>query len=81
MVMLDADGEALGVYRKSHIPDGPGYHEKYYFNPGDTGFKVWNTRYAKIGVAKAEYFPTLSLTVRGITLIAKWRGRVACLAL
>ncbi|MNV37973.1 N-carbamoyl-D-amino acid hydrolase [compost metagenome] len=40
----------LGKYRKSHIPDGPGYEEKFYFNPGDTGFKVWNTRYAKIGV-------------------------------
>ena len=50
MVMLDADGEAMGVYRKSHIPDGPGYQEKYYFRPGDTGFKVWNTRFGKIGV-------------------------------
>lgn len=48
--MIDADGEVLGRYRKSHIPDGPGYEEKFYFNPGDTGFKVWNTRYAKIGV-------------------------------
>ncbi len=50
LVMLDADGEAMGVYRKSHIPDGPGYQEKYYFRPGDTGFKVWNTRFGKIGV-------------------------------
>ncbi len=50
MAMIDADGTVLGVYRKSHIPDGPGYEEKYYFNPGDTGFKVWNTKYAKIGV-------------------------------
>ena len=50
MVMLDADGEAMGVYRKSHIPDGPGYQEKYYFRPGDTGFKVWDTRFGKIGV-------------------------------
>ena len=50
MVMLDADGEALGVYRKSHIPDGPGYQEKYYFRPGDTGFKVWSTRFGRIGV-------------------------------
>lgn len=47
---IDADGSILGIYRKSHIPDGPGYEEKYYFNPGDTGFKVWNTKYAKIGV-------------------------------
>jgi N-carbamoylputrescine amidase len=50
VVVLDADGTALGTYRKSHIPDGPGYQEKYYFRPGDSGFKVWNTRYAKIGV-------------------------------
>ena len=50
LVMIDAGGELLGVYRKSHIPDGPGYQEKYYFRPGDTGFKVWNTRYAKVGV-------------------------------
>jgi N-carbamoylputrescine amidase len=50
LVMVDADGEALGVYRKSHIPDGPGYQEKYYFRPGDTGFKVWNTRFGRIGV-------------------------------
>ncbi|CAM3450862.1 MULTISPECIES: N-carbamoylputrescine amidase [Saccharibacillus] len=50
LAMIDADGEILGTYRKSHIPDGPGYEEKFYFNPGDTGFKVWNTRYGKIGV-------------------------------
>lgn len=50
IAIIDADGKNLGIYRKSHIPDGPGYHEKYYFNPGDTGFKVWQTRYAKIGV-------------------------------
>lgn len=50
VVIIDADGEILGTYRKSHIPDGPGYMEKYYFRPGDTGFKVWDTKYAKIGV-------------------------------
>jgi len=50
IAVIDADGEILGKYRKSHIPDGPGYEEKFYFNPGDTGFKVWQTRYAKIGV-------------------------------
>lgn len=50
LVMVDADGRALGVYRKSHIPDGPGYQEKYYFRPGDTGFKVWDTRFGKLGV-------------------------------
>jgi len=49
VAIADADGEILGVYRKSHIPDGPGYMEKYYFRPGDTGFKVWNTKYAAIG--------------------------------
>src|ERR1700754_2756643 len=49
-VIVDADGELLGVYRKSHIPDGPGYQEKYYFRPGDTGFKVWDTRFGRIGV-------------------------------
>jgi N-carbamoylputrescine amidase len=50
VVIIDADGDILGTYRKSHIPDGPGYQEKYYFRPGDTGFKVWDTKYAKIGV-------------------------------
>jgi N-carbamoylputrescine amidase len=49
LVMADADGSLLGVYRKSHIPDGPGYMEKYYFRPGDTGFKVWATRHGRIG--------------------------------
>lgn len=44
VAIIDADGTLLGIYRKSHIPDGPGHHEKYYFCPGDTGFKVWNTR-------------------------------------
>src|SRR5439155_16039701 len=50
LVMVDADGALLGVYRKSHIPDGPGYMEKYYFRPGDTGFKVWATRHGRLGV-------------------------------
>ncbi|HEX3365618.1 nitrilase-related carbon-nitrogen hydrolase, partial [Phenylobacterium sp.] len=49
LVMIDADGAPLGVYRKSHIPDGPGYMEKYYFRPGDTGFRVWQTRFGRIG--------------------------------
>lgn len=49
IAMVDADGSVLGVYRKSHIPDGPGYEEKFYFNPGDTGFKVWKTRYGAVG--------------------------------
>ena len=50
LVMVDADGSLMGVYRKSHIPDGPGYMEKYYFRPGDTGFRVWDTRFGRIGV-------------------------------
>jgi N-carbamoylputrescine amidase len=50
VVVVDADGTLLGVYRKSHIPDGPGYMEKYYFRPGDTGFRVWDTRVGRIGV-------------------------------
>ncbi len=59
IAMLDADGSVMGVYRKSHIPDGPGYEEKYYFRPGDTGFKVWNTRYGNIGVGICwdQWFP------------------------
>ena len=50
IAIADADGEILGVYRKSHIPDGPGYQEKYYFRPGDTGFKTWTTKHGRIGV-------------------------------
>lgn len=59
LVMVDAGGENLGKYRKSHIPDGPGYQEKYYFRPGDTGFRVWNTRFAKLGVGVCwdQWFP------------------------
>jgi N-carbamoylputrescine amidase len=48
--MIDADGSILGIYRKSHIPDGPGYQEKYYFRPGDSGYKVWKTRFGVLGV-------------------------------
>jgi N-carbamoylputrescine amidase len=50
VAIADAGGEILGLYRKSHIPDGPGYQEKYYFRPGDTGFKAWKTRAGTIGV-------------------------------
>lgn len=59
IAIIDADGSNLGIYRKSHIPDGPGYHEKYYFNPGDSGFKVWDTAYARIGVGICwdQWFP------------------------
>lgn len=68
MVMVDADGKALGTYRKSHIPDGPGYQEKYYFRPGDTGFKVWNTRFGRVGVGICwdQWFPE---TARAMALM------------
>ena len=59
IAILDADGTNLGVYRKAHIPNGPGYQEKNYFSPGDTGFMVFDTRYARIGVAICwdQWFP------------------------
>ncbi|PQA88569.1 N-carbamoylputrescine amidase [Hyphococcus luteus] len=59
LVTVDADGELLGLYRKSHIPDGPGYEEKFYFRPGDTGFKVWNTKFGRLGVGVCwdQWFP------------------------
>ena len=59
LAMIDADGRLLGVYRKSHIPEGPGYHEKYYFSPGDTGFRVWSTRYGVLGagICWDQWFP------------------------
>jgi N-carbamoylputrescine amidase len=59
LAMIDADGAVMGVYRKSHIPDGPGYEEKFYFSPGDTGFKVWQTRFGCIGVGVCwdQWFP------------------------
>jgi N-carbamoylputrescine amidase len=50
LAMIDDSGAIMGVYRKSHIPDGPGYEEKYYFRPGNSGFKVWSTKYGTIGV-------------------------------
>jgi N-carbamoylputrescine amidase len=59
IAIIDADGKLLGTYRKSHIPDGPGYEEKFYFRPGNTGFKVWKTRYGTIGVGICwdQWFP------------------------
>ncbi len=59
VVVVDADGSTLGTYRKSHIPDGPGYTEKYYFSPGDTGFRVWETLHGTIGVGICwdQWFP------------------------
>lgn len=57
--MIDADGRNLGIYRKSHIPQGPGYEEKYYFSPGDTGFRVWDTAFGRIGLGICwdQWFP------------------------
>lgn len=59
LAMVDADGKVMGVYRKSHIPDGPGYEEKFYFRPGNTGFKAWTTRFGRIGVGICwdQWFP------------------------
>lgn len=62
VAVIDADGTTLGLYRKSHIPDGPGYEEKYYFNPGDLGAKVWRTKHATIGVGICwdQWYPELA---------------------
>jgi N-carbamoylputrescine amidase len=59
IAIVDADGTVLGCYRKSHIPQGPGYEEKFYFNPGDTGFRAWPTRFGTIGVGICwdQWFP------------------------
>jgi N-carbamoylputrescine amidase len=59
LAMIDADGQVLGLYRKSHIPDGPGYQEKFYFTPGDTGFKVWQTKFGVLGcgICWDQWFP------------------------
>lgn len=59
IAQFDADGQRLGIYRKSHIPDGPGYQEKFYFTGGDTGFRVWQTRFGRIGVGICwdQWFP------------------------
>ena len=63
--IIDADGDLLGVYRKSHIPDSPGYQEKFYFSPGNTGFRVWESKYANIGVAICwdQWFPEAARTM------------------
>jgi N-carbamoylputrescine amidase len=68
IAILDADGTPLGIYRKSHIPNGPGYQEKNYFSPGDTGFKVWPTRFGRIGVGICwdQWFPE---TARSMALL------------
>ena len=73
VTVIDADSEILGTYRKTHIPDGIPYAEKFYFTPGDTGFKVWDTKYAKIGVGICwdQWFPECarSMALMGAELL------------
>lgn len=73
LVVFDADGAPLELYRKSHIPDGPGYQEKYYFRPGDTGFQVWSTRHGRIGVGICwdQWFPEAAraMVLKGAELL------------
>ena len=73
VTVIDADGEILGTYRKTHIPDGIPYAEKFYFTPGDTGFKVWQTKYAKIGIGICwdQWFPECarSMALMGAELL------------
>lgn len=73
LAVIDADGRVLGVYRKSHLPDGPGYCEKFFLNVGDTGFRVWNTKYGKIGcgVCWDQWFPEAArcLALRGAEML------------
>jgi N-carbamoylputrescine amidase len=68
VAIVDADGSVLGTYRKAHIPESPGYHEKFYFSPGDTGFRVWRTKFGTIGVGICwdQWFPE---TARAMALL------------
>jgi N-carbamoylputrescine amidase len=72
-MVIDADGMKLGIYRKSHIPDDPGYYEKFYFSPGDTGLKVWDTKFGKIGIGICwdQWFPEVarSLALMGAEIL------------
>jgi N-carbamoylputrescine amidase len=74
VAIIDADGAVLGRYRKSHIPDGPGYQEKYYFHPGDSGFRVWRTRYGTLGCAICwdQWFPEAAriMALKGADFLA-----------
>lgn len=73
VAVIDADGSICGIYRKTHIPDDHFYQEKFYFTPGDTGFRVWNTRYARIGVGICwdQWFPETArfMAVKGAELL------------
>ncbi len=74
MAMIDADGSILGIYRKTHIPDGLSYAEKIYFTSGDTGFKVWNTKYGMIGVGTEK--DDTEMTFYGSSFIADESGEI-----
>jgi N-carbamoylputrescine amidase len=73
IAMVDAGGALLGVYRKAHIPDGPGYQEKFFFRPGDTGFRSWSTRHGAIGVGICwdQWFPEAAraMVLKGADLL------------
>ena len=73
IAVIDSDGSVLGNYRKSHIPDGAGYLEKYYFNPGNSGFEVWNTKFGKIGIGICwdQWFPEVAriLALKGADIL------------
>ena len=73
LAMIDADGKILGNYRKTHIPDGPSYEEKFYFTPGDSGFKVFKTKYGRLGIGICwdQWFPETAriLALKGAELI------------
>lgn len=73
IAIIDADGAHLGLYRKTHIPHGAGYQEKYYFSPGDTGFRVWDTAFGRIGVGICwdQWFPECarSMALMGAELL------------
>jgi len=73
LAVIDADGKVMGVYRKSHIPDSPGYQEKFYFSPGNSGFRAFDTRYARIGIGICwdQWFPEAarSLALQGADIL------------
>jgi len=73
VMMIDADGTEMGIYRKTHIPQGPGYEEKFFFSPGDLGFRVWDTAFGRIGVGICwdQWFPEAarSMAVMGADLL------------
>ncbi len=73
VVLIDATGKVLGLYRKSHIPDGPGYQEKFYFRPGNTGFRAFNSTHGKVGVGICwdQWFPEAarSMAIQGAEML------------